>query len=581
MKDLTKKLGKFVKDKVLKPAVFTVGILGSVYGAKAQDIWENPEIKAAMNFYSQPNLHIVNGKDSLEYYGSGDVNLDKSVNYLDAEAIRNGTHNVIADVKGDSIQGDEADAQMIENYLAGNISYLPGKDYNHLNRSEKIEWIKKMLRIDDSNRMYVPGEVCADFVTRANYHFRGGGDSEGIDDPNIAFNPDAVGRFNIPAFYGSTIRQSATTGETYGHALLVFFVGEEEMYSGTPTKLEDYVAFDIQNRDGDLEVEEIQPGSLRMRDYLGIQVITKFNNYLPLEILRFDFPDNDGNYMVNINPFFQDHILMSNPNAPDTIPPTYTPSDNVTVSFNELKEKGLEQIIEENNPKDVKDNVDPNPVTSYTYSSNQTNNQSYNDFNFDTEIEFRAVDKSGNDSTSNYTISIRDQEKPKFTYIPMDANITSNQSMEPSELGVAEATDNTEVPVNISYSDEQIGEDNLYKYFSRKWTAKDISNLSIDSVQYINQQKPTGFDNVNDLEKKLYFAYPNPFIDKVKINTNPSSMEKTHIKIYSTDGRLQQVYTEEGFTEQVELDLSKLNTGIYLMQITQDGKTSTQKILKK
>jgi len=220
-------------------------------------------------------------------------------------------------------------------------------------------------------------------------------------------------------------------------------------------------------------------------------------------------------------------------------------------------------------------------VTSYTYSSNQTNNQSYNDFNFDTEIEFRAVDKSGNDSTSNYTISIRDQEKPKFTYIPMDANITSNQSMEPSELGVAEATDNTEVPVNISYSDEQIGEDNLYKYFSRKWTAKDISNLSIDSVQYINQQKPTGFDNVNDLEKKLYFAYPNPFIDKVKINTNPSSMEKTHIKIYSTDGRLQQVYTEEGFTEQVELDLSKLNTGIYLMQITQDGKTSTQKILKK
>ena len=127
--------------------------------------------------FSQPN------DTTLNYYGSGDVFLDNQIDEKDAyrlDSIINSTFSDFsderlldrADINGDGIINLE-DKQILENYLNKNISYLPGNHNKSKDRYEKIDWIKKMILIDSTDKHPYGSEgwLCGEFAMQ-NYIVR-------------------------------------------------------------------------------------------------------------------------------------------------------------------------------------------------------------------------------------------------------------------------------------------------------------------------------------------------------------------------------------------------------------------------
>jgi hypothetical protein len=69
--------------------------------------------------------------------------------------------------------------------------------------------------------------------------------------------------------------------------------------------------------------------------------------------------------------------------------------------------------------------------------------------------------------------------------------------------------------------------------------------------------------------------YPNPASDFFKIELNSISTEMT-VKIVSLTGTVIRTYKTDGSKE---IDVSGLNTGVYMVQIDADGKSWTKKLI--
>ena len=484
------KVKDFTKSNIAKPivygAIFASSILHS-NNIKGQQ-YEAPEVKSALDMFSQPNLHIQNGKATYEYFGSADVNLDGIAgDELDAQAIDDGVVNDRADVNG--IDGvTSADAQMIRDNLVGIVPYLPGRDFNHLNGNLKVDWIKKCLRIDDADTNYGispdgDNEVCGDYVTRGEIHFRGGGDADGYDDPNVNFDENAIGRFNLPAYYASTTIQTA--GGEYGHALLTFFVGDRETpYEGNPTQREGYVTFDIQNRHGDTEVEEIEPGSLRMRNFLQPNFHSKVYGYSGSVLLTINFPENGEEYTSTINYIYEDYLLLENPNNK---PPLIEDITDATVNYS----VDMNISPAATGTPDVTDITDPNPSLNYSDTDNQTAS-GIGKYNYDITREWTAKDFDNNSSSLEQTVFIRDLEDPTYD-APVDKtyNYQIGLNIDPNETGVpTNVQDNAEV-ASTNYSDvsTQVTNgtiDQINYTISRTWNVADITGNVTSKIQNIN-----------------------------------------------------------------------------------------------
>ncbi len=93
------------------------------------------------NFFSQPNVTMQIGLDTLQWYGSGDVNLDGKVDSLDLQAMNNGVTNIEADVDGDGIPSTQADKNLLSDYLTGQIDNLPGWWNKLTTPEERINWV--------------------------------------------------------------------------------------------------------------------------------------------------------------------------------------------------------------------------------------------------------------------------------------------------------------------------------------------------------------------------------------------------------------------------------------------------------
>jgi len=106
-------------------------------------------INVKIDYLSRPN------KSDLNWYGSGDLNLDKVVDAKDLDILKSivsGTYVnpnsndkwllFRADLNGDG-KVDDADSNVMQNKLSGVIAYLPS-DYDKSSISEKKDWITKM-----------------------------------------------------------------------------------------------------------------------------------------------------------------------------------------------------------------------------------------------------------------------------------------------------------------------------------------------------------------------------------------------------------------------------------------------------
>ncbi|WP_162984901.1 T9SS type A sorting domain-containing protein [Mesonia aquimarina] len=80
--------------------------------------------------------------------------------------------------------------------------------------------------------------------------------------------------------------------------------------------------------------------------------------------------------------------------------------------------------------------------------------------------------------------------------------------------------------------------------------------------------------NNNSFEKNAITLYPNPAKNSITLSTKEQLKNPT-INIYSLDGRL---IKEINYTENI--DISSINSGVYILEITDDKQTSTIKFVK-
>lgn len=82
---------------------------------------------------------------------------------------------------------------------------------------------------------------------------------------------------------------------------------------------------------------------------------------------------------------------------------------------------------------------------------------------------------------------------------------------------------------------------------------------------------------ISDVEFKNQFViFPNPLKDKLNIKTNISNY---NLEIYNVLGK--QVFKKQDVISEIELDISLLSKGIYLLKITNGKNSFTEKLVKK
>jgi hypothetical protein len=136
-------------------------------------------------------------------------------------------------------------------------------------------------------------------------------------------------------------------------------------------------------------------------------------------------------------------------------------------------------------------------------------------------------------------------------------------------------------------NDELIGTDYSFPH-QYTWQPKNNGSYSIKAVYYILNgeqfESPPNTINVDfgiGIEDRMneipdYLIYPSPFFDKITISGMPAGNKE--ICIYSVNSTL--VYRKYHTGQQIEINLSDLNPGIYLLMV-KDSHACYQKKIKK
>jgi len=87
--------------------------------------------------------------------------------------------------------------------------------------------------------------------------------------------------------------------------------------------------------------------------------------------------------------------------------------------------------------------------------------------------------------------------------------------------------------------------------------------------------------NVDELSKELFSIYPNPVIDKVNISLDVEKMSNVEISIFNAEGIKIFDDKRNNFSGKYSkaIDLSTYSSGIYFININNDNKKATQKII--
>lgn len=241
--------------------------LSALLPSKANaDMYYSQATKEFLNPFVRPDITQTN------YYGSGDADNDRDIDYDDLNLIKSNqyTNPDWADVSGNGIVESE-DESLLESYLNKEIPYLPGNWNNLKTREERKSWIEKIIAIDDTNedilkKLYNYGWECTDFewdFFKNNY---------GVKDipSTYKFRTDAVhknennGRFNLP-LYGVRVWNKELN---FDHAIDAILIGDN------PLDFNDWYFIEPQND------SEVKPGDWSMPEdcRMDINVYHGFDN---------------------------------------------------------------------------------------------------------------------------------------------------------------------------------------------------------------------------------------------------------------------------------------------------------------
>ena len=174
-----------------------------------------------VNPFHQPNLIF----DKLNCYGGGDYD-GNGIGQGDYNAALAGVIDNRLDVNGDQIV-NATDAQLIQEYINGTRTYLPGH-WNFLQtRGERESWLTKMLAIDKTDeKQYVSGDentrwISGNFASQVVINFHGYDENaEGKTFIPNKYDQSMNGLFNIPVYFVNSVN-SDNNGSHGMNALLI------------------------------------------------------------------------------------------------------------------------------------------------------------------------------------------------------------------------------------------------------------------------------------------------------------------------------------------------------------------------
>lgn len=602
-------------------------IIGSLIPsfAKAQTVsspenYEDASYRAKMLPYCKPNLHLTEGKDSLDYDHSGDANGDGNFNSNDSEVMRNGTYtNLIkADFYPDSII-NEKDADIADSVLNNQKE----RRWEYMNRYERIDYLRNVLSTDSRN--YPPrDDIYWDCTNYVRAHQKGFFGIE--DEDNSNYGDDELygtnANKNIP-LYSVTV-----TAGGVNHKLAGVLVGQEsgERLSEDP---ENFSHWYFWNPSGPNELNEVKPGDANFDLNSSADIIWygKMLNgsHSSTSIVKFD-----GN---------QNHIY----------------SHDYLIPFNPASEQ--EEITQEGVPEDVVVNyqsdidlsqyIEQMPDTAYAKSNlpislekvvseNIPLNQEYPNHHYKKQITYKASTGYKN-SIVVRKIEVKDMEKPEITNFPEDnqkqysvsldlenevnTNDLNTQDNSGLEVTLEKSTESTQVmngtidQVNFDfYTDitirDKFDNDTTYthktevrdtegptaylrdNYIRREsgQTVEEAVNSLVENIQdnselevkllventadnYYNVEledfvgnktylgnvqvdNPVGIDEPSDLE--IIKVFPNPADKIIYLQSN---QDVRFIKLLNING----IIIHSGIYKE-QFDVSNLNSGIYLLE---------------
>ncbi len=109
---------------------------------------------------------------------------------------------------------------------------------------------------------------------------------------------------------------------------------------------------------------------------------------------------------------------------------------------------------------------------------------------------------------------------------------------------------------------------NIYLTFCH-YDCTDMYRFYLDSVQIVN----TPTVNIADRDQSNVSIYPNPATDKIKVT---GAYESAQVQLFTADGRL--VYKSAKETKQSNINVSRLENGVYILKINSQKGVITKKI---
>jgi hypothetical protein len=566
--------------------------------------------------FSAPNIHILEGRNKHDYYGSGDVNDDELINQEDADLIKN--NQIIsemkdrADVNGDGIVNSE-DAKLIEDYFNGNKNFLPGH-WNELNlqpnrRELKLDWLNKMLAIDKTDENpYRSYYNCDEFTKQVLINFTGIENFENYDQKEFyesygAFNA----RFNIPIYELITNSPGGT------HASCIVYLGPEDdsekddifekgMNENQWYKFEPQT--DKEHDFGEGFISENGPAIIKGFSYNEYYSHHTNSAFLQFELENgiaklkkdrmlpnggvgtiFEYIEQGGQiYRVLENPW---HLDLEYKEKPEKI--SYEVGTDSYPKSGEIKE------MKKNNSEDWESNTEyyQNRIKERSSFSNfEDVNPNFDYYEYDytqKDSVFFSVGRHDFSDVRKYDVEVRDTKAPVFIEANADGELASDTVgywSNGNDLdiertgGLPEVIDNSDLSIDLEYNTTLEGTDGRYEKWRREFIAKDKSINENTSYAYkniyIDSATPT--NEFESLEKMV--AYPNPTRGKVNFNYN-GNFGRVNYEVYDITGKMIDMGSGDyNMGDKINLDISDKSPGQYIIQLTTEGNTESYKVVK-
>jgi len=418
----------------------TIALAAMPYAGSAQFNPNGVPTNQIYNQFQKPNVHSQYlSKGEYEYYASGDVNNNGFPGEAeDAQAIRNGVVNDMADVNADGIV-NEADAQMIDAYVAG-TGKLIGIDYMS---PEHTKEERKQFILNLYNNVYIPsfetvvnaygetiikpipGWECGNYTDQAIHDFKGFSDNQGFTDELWSsdntqyFRFVTNARFNIQCDCGGQTTQSGIA-----HAVPRFAIGENLLAEDS------WLAIDGQTG------VEAGWGSRFMTNVPGKKVSISWRGTSQSfgssssgqtsgpPICDF-YSVGDGTFTVG----WQNPYYIFNRPPYDIVAPTISGLEHITFEYN----YSLDFSTTYTGVPTVSDDLDPSPKVEYSDVSTKPYNTSQEDsmlYNYNITRTWLAWDHAANRTYYLQMLSVRDTKAPEIKEYDYDYNEIKDYNLE-------------------------------------------------------------------------------------------------------------------------------------------------------